>query len=51
MARVLLTEAVLVSLAMTLDYYSLHPKLLECFDWNTNIKEFVRNLQKCPTRI
>jgi hypothetical protein len=26
--------------------YSLSPKLLECFDWNTNIKEFVMNLQK-----
>jgi hypothetical protein len=24
--------------------YSLHPKLLECFDWNTNIKEFVKKL-------
>jgi hypothetical protein len=24
--------------------YSLRPKLLECFDLNTNIKEFVRNL-------
>jgi hypothetical protein len=23
--------------------YSLCPKLLECFDWNTNIKESVRN--------
>jgi hypothetical protein len=24
--------------------YSLHPKLLKCFDWNTNIKESMRNL-------
>jgi hypothetical protein len=24
--------------------YSFHPKLLECFDWNTNIKELMRNL-------
>jgi hypothetical protein len=24
--------------------YSLHPKLLECFDWNRNIKESMRNL-------
>jgi hypothetical protein len=31
--------------------YSLHPKLLECFDWNTNIKESMRNLWKRPTRI
>jgi hypothetical protein len=28
--------------------YSLSPKLLECFGWNTNIKESIRNLQKCP---
>jgi hypothetical protein len=25
-------------------FYSLCPSLLECFDWNTNIKEYVRNL-------
>jgi hypothetical protein len=31
--------------------YSLHPKLLECFDWNTYIKESVKNLWKRPTRI
>jgi hypothetical protein len=31
--------------------YSLRPKLLECFDWNTNIKESMRNLWKRPTRI
>jgi hypothetical protein len=24
--------------------YSLRPKLIECFDWNTNIKESMRNL-------
>jgi hypothetical protein len=24
------------------NHYSLRPKVLECFDWNTNIKEFVR---------
>jgi hypothetical protein len=29
--------------------YSLCPKLLEYFDWKTNIKESVRNLWKCPT--
>ena len=27
---------------------SLLPKLLECFYWNINIKDFMRNLQKCP---
>jgi hypothetical protein len=29
---------------LTVIKYSLRPKLLECFYWNTNIKEFVRNL-------
>jgi hypothetical protein len=24
--------------------YSLHPKIFELFDWNTNIKESMRNL-------
>jgi hypothetical protein len=24
--------------------YFLCPKLLKCFDWNTNINEYVRNL-------
>jgi hypothetical protein len=24
--------------------YSLHSKLLECFNWNTNFKESMRNL-------
>jgi hypothetical protein len=28
--------------------YSFRPKLLECFDWNTNIKESMRNLWKTP---
>jgi hypothetical protein len=32
------------SYVQVLVIYSLHPKFLECFDWNTNIKEFVRNL-------
>jgi hypothetical protein len=31
--------------------YSLRSKLLECFDWNKNVKESVRNLQNCPTRM
>jgi hypothetical protein len=31
--------------------YSLHPKLLEYFDWNANIKESMRNLLKHPTKI
>jgi hypothetical protein len=26
-------------------------ELLECFDWNINIKESVENLQKCFTRM
>jgi hypothetical protein len=30
--------------------YSLPPKLLDSFDKNKNIKESMRNLQKCPTR-
>jgi hypothetical protein len=30
--------------------YSLHPKLLDTFDKNKNTKEYVRNLQKRPTR-
>jgi hypothetical protein len=27
-------------------YYSIHFKLFECFDWNTNIKKYVGNLWK-----
>jgi hypothetical protein len=30
--------------------YSFNSTLFECFDWNTNIKESVENLQKCTTR-
>jgi hypothetical protein len=28
--------------------FSLHPKSLECFDWNTNIKESVSKFAKLP---
>jgi hypothetical protein len=34
----------MVSRYNSIHFYSLRPKLLECFDWNTKIKEFVRNL-------
>jgi hypothetical protein len=36
---------------MNLRWHSFQPKLLECFDWNTNVKESMKNLLKCPTRI
>jgi hypothetical protein len=31
--------------------YSFGPKLFKYFDWNTNIRESMRNLLKFPTKV